>query len=388
MWLVKILFICTFFLKSFYILAETHNVDLAMIPNSVDSSENKNIKAFWKSIFRTNAFTDKSTTNTIVSTEIYGKLQWKLVNSMSFHAKALAMGKNGFTQSIYDRSDRNTGLHILEAFFEWNSMDMFLKIGNIQQSFLEAPLLITDRTFPSVLFRFPLTSTEQSKKLFFLFQGAIPDNASEVVRRETQIVRGAPLFATSSIFFQSSDFLSNSTVKDIFTLYYYYNISPAVADRSRVYGNTIERTGNDSSFRFQFLGLHNHLKWQKQIADLWLLELGIEYLYNFLAPDTYNEGGRFYGALYHNYENLMELKFTGEIFSNQSDTSIAYYNSEIYGHNNRRGVSARVQSHLFSSGLTIGVSTVYSQPINNPEQSPTGSAFSVSVFLLTNYVTI
>lgn len=357
-----------------------------MFPYLVEFQEEGSIQAYWKVAFKPKAFYNRTTVNTNISAEIYGKVRWELVEDLSFHTQILVLGRNGFTQSIYDRDDRVRGLNLLEGFFEWEaSSDLSLKIGNIQQNFLIAPLLISDRTFPSVMGELSLANNDQ---LSLLFRVAIPDNSSESVQRETQIIKGVPLFLISSLMFHSSDFLFDSSVRETFSLFHYYNLSPAVADKSRIYGNTIKRTGSDSTFAYPYLGLHNNISVQKLLSKFWIIELGLEFVYNFLAPDTKNEGMRIYSSLYHNYNNFMELKLIGELFANQSDSSVAYYNSETYGHNNRKGFLTKLQSHFYNSGITVGADFVYSDPINDPDKSPIGSAFSFSVFLKTNYVSI
>ena len=353
----------------------------------VNPQKENDLKAYWKTAFKTKMFSDKSTANSIVSTEIYSKLKWRLVDTLSFQTQGLIIGRSGFTQSIYEREDRVRGFYLLEGFFQWKLFpNVSMQLGNIQQSFLDAPLLITDKTFPSIIGKLSLNNPYGD--LFFLFQTAIPDNASEFVRRETQIVRGFPLFLTSSAVFHSPKFLLNSSVKEMITLFYYHNLSSAVADRSRIYGNTIERTGSDSTFKYPYFGIHNNLSMKMILSDLWILEMGGEFLYNFMAPNTYNEGMRIFSSAYHNYENFMEIQFIGEFFVNQSDTSVAYYNSELYGHNDRRGFLTKLQSHFYNSSLTLGVSFVYSLPINNPDKSPIGNSFSFIVSLMTNYIAI
>ena len=345
------------------------------------------IKAFWKAAISSKAFFDKSTANTVLGTEIYGRLEWELIETLSFQTQGLIIGRNGFTQAIYDRSDRVRGFYLLEGFFNWKMNPyLFIKVGNIQQDFLDAPLLITDKTFPSIIGKM-FFHKSSNIDLSLLFQIAIPDNATESVQRETQIVRGFPLFLTSSTFLEISDFL-NSNIEEKLTFFYYYNLPPAVADRSRIYGNTVRRTKSDSTFTHDFFGFHNHLSLRKKISKRWIFHIGGSFIYNFLAPDTFNEGMRIYSSLYHNYENIMEVKIIGEIFSNQSDTSIAYYNSEIYGHNNRKGYAVKLQNHFYNSGLTLGISFVHSYPINNPQGSPIGLSNSLALFLMTNYISI
>ncbi len=353
-----------------------------------ESQKTSPIEASWKTAFKAQKFDDnRSTKGSIVSTEIYGKINWDVAPSVFFQAQGLIIGRNGFTRTIYDRDDRLNGLYLFEGFFHWSAQpNLFLRFGNIQQGFLEAPLLITDKTFPSFMGSFALHSSPLYS-LSLLLQAAIPDNASEMIRRDYQL-KGEPLFLTSSAKLEWPDAPFESALKNTLTLFHYHSLSSAVAEQSRIYGNTIDRTGSDSTFKHAFLGFHNHLNIKKKLSDVWILELGLESLQNLAAKNASSEGMRIYGSAYHNYKDFAEIKYRGELFANQSDSSVAYYNSEVYGHNNRQGLLAGLQSHFYSSGLTFGLSFVYSSPINQPDQNPVGPLYSVIFSVMTNYISI
>ena len=350
-----------------------------------DSQRIRGIEIFWKTAFKLRAFTDRSTTDAMVSTEIYGKLKWQVMDFLSFHNQSLIIGRSGFTQSIYERSDRRSGLHLIESYFDLETSFLTFRFGNIKQDFLKAPLLITDKTFPSLIQTISFDWQDKAKLSIFL-QQAMTDNAVESIRREPQIIKGVPLFLTSSFFLALNDFMSLNIAEN-FTLFYMTNLSPAIADRSRIYGNTIDLMQSDSRFKFKFFGFYNSLNFHKKLLEGWIFETGGDIIYNFLAPDTYNQGDRFYSSLYHNYKDFVELNLIFEYFANQSDTSVAYFNSELYGHNNREGSRLIFQSHFYSSGLTLGLSWTRSWPINK-NRSATGLANAVAFFLTSNYVPI
>ena len=350
-----------------------------------DSQRTHGIEAFWKTVFKLRAFSDRSTTDAMVSTEIYGKLKWQVMDFLSFHNQSLIIGRSGFTSSIYERSDRRSGLHLVESYFDLETSFLTFRFGNVNQDFLKAPLLITDKTFPSLI-QFISFDLQDKSKLAIFLQQAMTDNAVESVRRESQIIKGVPLFFTSSFFLDLNDFMGLNIAEN-FTLFYMTNLSPAIADQSRIYGNTIDFMKSDSRFRFKFFGFYNSLNFHKTLFGDWIFETGGDIIHNFSAPDTYNQGERLYSSLYHNYKGFAELKLTLEYFANQSDTSVAYFNSELYGHNNREGSRLIFQSHFYSSGLTLGLSWTRSWPINE-ERSATGFSSAIAFFLTSNYVPI
>ncbi|MDE0092212.1 MAG: hypothetical protein OXN83_02870 [Oligoflexia bacterium] len=356
--------------------------------NEFNLNESVNdVEAFWNTNYELKRFSSRSSIDTLVKIEFLGRLKWQLIDTLSIYTKGLIVGRSGHTQFIYDRSDRSGGFHLLEFFFQWSAFPNFSFLhGIIEQSFLSAPLLVTDKTFPSVIGEWSVDYLSDFD-LKFLLQLAIASNFTEKVERILQL-QEAPLFLTSSLFLDSQNNFFDVSIEEKLTVFHYYNLPPDVANRSRIYGNTIDGLSNNSVFRHSFFGVHNNLGFQKIFSDLWALSTGVEFIYNVMAPEAYNEGVRVYGSVYHNYKETMEIKLTGELFANQSDTSVAYYNSETYGHNNRRGVLARLENHFFRSGLTVETEFVYSEPINFAEQSTIKEAYSFSIALKTNDLAI
>ena len=198
-----------------------------------------------------------------------------------------------------------------------------------------------------------------------------------------------PFFFTGSLFLEieSHPKLFHSNVEDKLTFFYFTPLPPAVAKEGERDGNSILGHGSDAGLRFQFFGIHNNINWQLPIRDSWIIELGLDYLHNLGAPDTYNQGGRFYASLYHDLLGLMELKVMGEMFGNQSDSSVSFYNSWKYGHNNRQGFGVGLQGHFYQSGLTVGARYIYSHPIEVRRTSlEEGHYFSI--YIGTGYISI
>ena len=53
-------------------------------------------EAFWKVVFKTKYFYDRSGSDTALSTEHYGELKWQVLDSVSFNNQALLIGRSGF----------------------------------------------------------------------------------------------------------------------------------------------------------------------------------------------------------------------------------------------------------------------------------------------------
>ena len=357
----------------------------------VVSTDLSKIDFFWKASFQIQNFNDETTTNGVISTKIYGDLRWDLTEQISVQSQALFIGRNGFTQSIYDREDRSRGLYLLESFFEWKFRDSFFsfKFGNIEQSFLQAPLLMTDRTFPSFILNYSLEEFYNFKLSFFI-QTSIPDNAEESVRRETQIIRGFPSFSVLSFYLENSTLplLLEHYFSNRLMFFHYYNLSQAVAQRSRIYENTVDLTQSDSVFRYDYYGFHNHSNFKMVLSHFLAGEIGLEYMSNLGASSYINEGYRVYTSVSYNYKDFLEWKAVFEKFLNQSDSSVAYYNSEFYGHNARKGFALRLECYFYDSGMRIGTSFVNTKPIDKNNRTAIGPSNAISIFLTTNQIKI
>ena len=354
-------------------------------PSSMGVSTDK-ISPSGKTVFKMKVFSDESRSDAMFSTELYGRLRWQVLDKLSFYNQVILIGRSGFIQSLYDRGDRKNGLHLIESYFDIELPSFEIRVGNIKQDFLKAPFLVTDKTFPSLMEKISF-KIDKDIKLSLLFQQAIMDNSVESVKREGQLIRGFPLFLTSSLFLDWESFLETN-IEEKLTFFYMYNLSPALADRSRILGNTVNYEDSDSRFKYNFFGFYNRLAFYKKLSDKWILSLGGDLIYNFLAPDAFNQGERLYSSLYYNYQDVVEFKLTGEYFANQSDTSIAYFNSELYGHNNRIGGLASLTAHFYNSGMTLSLSYIGSDAINGGHKSATGFASTIALVLMSNYMSV
>ena len=332
----------------------------------------------------------RSWNDILFRTKLYGKVYWSLFDNLSVQTEGLLLGRKGSIQSVYGKEYRREGFNFLEFFFNYNYNSRFeIKFGVLNQDFLKAPLLMTDRTFPALQesFSFFLPKNITGR---FVFQQAIPNNADDDVKRASQLTPLPPLFFTGSAFLEtkSHPYLFNSNVRERLTFFYFTRLPSSVADqKGRIYGNSILNYGSDAGFLFDFYGIHNTLSWRIPFKDSWAVELEWDYLHNFGAESSFNKGGRYRLSLYHDFFNLIEFKLTGEVFGNQSDSSVAFYNSEIYGHNNRQGAGLILQGHFYQSGVTVGGRYLYARPIEGRRTSLEGSHY-FSIYIRTSYVSI
>ena len=350
--------------------------------------QQKNFKFSSKVRFNPYLVRRQDKNDNVFDAKMYGKVDWKFSDSLSIYSEGLLLGRHGSIQSVYQREYRSEGFNLLEIFLKYDYNSHFkIKFGSLYQNFLDAPLLVKDKTFPAfqeiVSFSLPWDVTGQ-----LIFQQAIPNNMDEDIQYFSQLTN-TPFFFTGSLFLETKSHpqLFYSNVEDKLTFFYFTPLPPTVARIGHRDGNSVSGDGSDAGLKFPFIGVHNNINWQFPIKDSWVVELGWDYLHNFGAPKTYNTGGRIYASLYHDFLELMELKVRGEIFGNQSDASVAFYNSWKYGHNNRQGAGLRLESHFYQSGLTVGGRYIYSYPIETRRTSlEEGHYFSI--YIGTGYISI
>ena len=351
----------------------------------------KPLSPSWKAHYSITSSHDRISGPGLLSkAEISGKFKWTILHNFSVNGEVLLVGRRGFIQSLYDRSDRRNGLHLVEGYFKWDILpDLFyIRLGDKKQDSFKAPLLMTDKTFSSLAAAgdFQLF---KNISLEGLLQISVPDNAIKSLKREINLSKEIPYVLTTSTVFEweKVPFLFDSILKNNLTFFYFTDLTSAVAKESKIGGNSIDKKKDDSEFRYKFYGLHNTFQTKTFISSNWIVEAGYDFLHNFGAPNKYNQGERFFASLYNNFQDFMEIKLTGAYFANQSDSSVAFYNTEDYGHNNRKGWFIKLENHLYESGITFGISYVDSIPINW-DTSQIQKSRSLMFFIGTNYVQI
>ena len=374
------------FIKFFWIL-----FCLAGWGEEVPETDKKPLDLSWKTRYSVTYSKGLSTgPGQLSKAEISGKFKWNALQNFSINGETLLIGRRGFIQSLYDRSDRKAGLHFVESYFKWNIIPelFYIRLGDKKQDFLNAPFLLTGKTFSSLAAGgdFQLSKNISIESLL---QISTADNATESIKRESNLSKIIPFVLTGSAFlsWEEIPFLFDSSLKNNLTFFYFTDLPSAVARKSVDGGNTIFKQKDGSEFMYKFHGFHNTAQVKAFVSTNWIVEVGYDFLHNFGAPDKYNQGERFFASLYNNFYDFMEIKLTGSYFANQSDSAVSFYNTEDYGHNNRKGWFMKLENHFYESGITLGLSYVNSIPINW-DISKIGKSQSLMFFIGTNYAQI
>lgn len=284
--------------------------------------------------------------------------QGKLANELFLRANAQMRFESGTTQSLYRELDQNNGLFIREAYADYRPFNFLrFKAGAISQQHLNAPLLVSRRSFPAVVEK--LVISKDNTALILKAQQAIPTSSSFDQERSDKEPQAS--FQTQTI--EGRAIFGNLMMKGFVTNFQFNNLPSKVAFDSSIFGNTVP--DNDvgfSNFVFdyagQVLGAEAILKF-----SAYEFGAGIQQIENQEAPEKFNTGRLgFVRALIPFGDDELEMKF--ENFFNESDSSVAFYNSALYGHNNRVGYSAFAKYSFRNRGFAINAGYVNSDVIN------------------------
>ncbi|GEM_PF-4301554 len=248
---------------------------------------------------------------------------------------------------------KHAGLHYKP--FSWAR----LRAGALNQSFIDMPLLVESRAFPALQQKFIYSGT--SFKVGLTLQQAVPTSRS----LSTKIVEDE-----DTPYFVSETLETKVKLGDRFsaglkgTYFAFYQLPSVVAEQSGRHGNVVDEISvNQSYFRDPFQGYTVTLKGEYYRPGRNAV-ISYSYLENSYSETEDNTG--FLAALDFPIaigKSDVILRF--EQFNLGATASPAYYNSYIYGHNNRQGYAAGLAMDLKSIGFQVAIRYVDSEVIES-----------------------
>lgn len=292
---------------------------------------------------------------------VSGRLRHALLEPLELQAEFGASMQSGYAQSRFGDQVPSSEVALQEALIQYKpARGLAFLVGAINQRHLQAPLLVSGRAFPGVLEKVLLGNRKINIEL--RAQQAIPTSttlSSKAV--ETEVT---PSFFTETLILSLRPHEAFQ-MKGYATHFQFRDLPSAVAFDSALYGNTlIETSPKTSRFRYQFEGwlAGGELKWQLTSYLAWAITG--QMIQNSQAPDTYKNaqitGMDFELKVPHD----IDIKPGAEVFFAESDVTPGYYNSSDYGHNNRSGWSAKLDTVFNKEKFRIGARFVQSNLIN------------------------
>ena len=323
----------------------------------------------------------------VIRTRVNSKIITRFTESFSAEAEFELLTGTGSIQKIYQRIGETEGVTQREVLLSYKATNwLTIRGGVINQRFLDAPLLLTKIPFPSIVENVELFKGEEHH-LSLIFQQAIPTTFSDSHSIYTQELTKTPLLITKSFFW-------NYNPKSFYKInfkgtFFHYNPLPSdIAAQSWFYGNSIEGEPA-TTFKYRYTGFHIGLEPSFQIFPNLGLKIKIHYINNISKMkegDHFNQGELYSIQLPFDVTENIRIIPIFEYFTNQSNASVGYYNSERYGHSNRTGYVGELIISFYNRNLEVGFRHLNSREVVEKGINP--KQFYYFLFLRTNYVNI
>tara|TARA_B100001248_G_scaffold262708_1_gene261270 strand:+ start:200 stop:1306 length:1107 start_codon:yes stop_codon:yes gene_type:complete len=281
-----------------------------------------------------------------------------LADQQSFVFDVVGIQEFGTSQSRFGENVPSNGIFANEAYFQWLRKRWTVEAGVINQGWLENELLFENQPFPAIKMQYDWRK-EEDKRLSLFAQLAMP--TSTRIKTRTTANQKEP----TSMVLGSEYFRNKAEYKGKMKFYYYSlnNLPSEVAVESSVFGNSVTiPSASTARFDEEFQGFAFVFDLELFQEDLvWLLAL--KTLQNTTTESGYGFGQVVkLGARYKFYKREVTTNFV--YFFNESDTSVASYNSYKYGHNNRLGYGLEAKLR-YQENVDILLEVLSSDTIND-----------------------
>lgn len=308
------------------------------------SSQGKSIKTNYgvRSSMEIRAFTveSKQVNAKVFRYRMLFEKDMDIVDSLTVNIKGgfdLEAGSN--SSSVIDEYAPQNQFVLKNASLDWNPLYFLsFKAGALNQGRTH-PLLKPNAPFIGVSEKLEINITDKHS-FYIRLQQLIPNNYF-LANRIGSILgdQGTPSYFEETVGTKlTGDLLSLAAEVAHFK---YSDLSPTVAYQSQFIGNSISGGGElNSDFLYDFEGYSFYSHAEIHFTSDFGVDLSGRYIYNDKAPDNRNTG----------YTLSAGLKLYDKIiyfgsFENKSDSSPAFYNSSVYGHNNMSGYAIAFRTY-------------------------------------------
>jgi hypothetical protein len=281
-----------------------------------------------------------------------GVLRHELSSGLYMNIDASALTSVGYSQIVYvNAAAPAASLMLNEASLEFQPVHLFkLRAGALNQSAYNDPIFLNSIAFPGA--EETLKFDFDKFSLAFQSEQAIP-TSSTTAPVETQTY-GVPSFFLSRVEMSSrgrTGLLGSAHVG-----YFAFNNLPAeVAQESRLLGNTVSGLGvQGAQFAYNYAGYESgvNLRFVTAGSSLTPMVYG-NWVNNLQVPASMGQG--LLGGVGLGMQLTGDLTLTPrfELFELDSDSSPAFYNVTMYGHNNYAGESAVISLAFAKSKINV-----------------------------------
>ena len=362
-----------------------HDPEIQEKRNKVIGSQSNTFESWWKIDLEGFLSKDDLDYTQVIRTKINTKIITQFMDSFFAKAEFELFTSSGSIQKIYQRIGESNGISQREILLLWKATNwLTIQLGAVNQGFLRSPLLLGDIPFPSLVENIELFKGEQHS-LSLSLQEAIPTTFSDKHSLRVQSLAKTPLLLTSS-FFWNYDPKSFYKVTLNSTIFHYNPLPSDIALASKFYGNTVVH--QPSIFKYRYTGIYIGLEPSFQIFPKLGVKLKAHYIHNIKnTASNYNRGELYSLQIPFDITENIRITPVFEYFRNQPDSSVAYYNSERYGHSNRTGFVGEVILNFYNRNIELGFRHLRSSAFKESGSLKKEQVYYL-FFLRTNYAKI
>jgi len=291
----------------------------------------------WQARLANDHFVNDTDEANLVKTSLGFRGEMKLLENLTLNSDFNFYWSTGRAQSWYGADGYSTGLNFNQAIIKFSPISFVeLQAGAISLSDLRSPLLVASGPFPGVFAKLSFAGNDLVDFGFSALY-SLPTSRSlnsDRIEKEAEpsfIALTSTLATGKSFDLLGADF--------IFSFYKYNNLPSKVAYESSIKGNSVVlNTDADSRFIYKYQGISAGIGGFFTFLEKYKLTAHYTYLLNTDGPNSGNRGEIVQiGCDIPLMKHLLTPFF--ELFYNEADSSVAYYNSTSYGNNNRQGIS-------------------------------------------------
>lgn len=302
----------------------------------------------------------------------------ELSPSLSARLKASAIVSTGYAQSQFGDNVGKSGFYLQEALMNWRLMDtsiarLYLSGGAIDQGQFEAPLFIDKNAFPGLKQTLILGNSKEFKIKVWA-QQTIP--VSKNLSTKAIDAEVTPSFYSETASLEVKPFEALKLDAGV-THFAFNNLPSATALESVSYGNTVTEIGpNSSRFKFGFNGVMAQAGINVLIAPRFSWDSRGYAVQNMAADEGYRNAQLIQTGFKIGLPGEVDLTPSIATFFSEDDAVPGFYNSSRAGHNNRKGMAAKVEVFFQRQRFKVESEFVDAELINpNINQSRQQSLF-------------
>lgn len=276
---------------------------------------------------------DQQTEARVVSFSFFANIKQTIVDGVEAQVIAGGVLETGSNESLFvDEFKPRQDLVLKEASLNYQPIEQIsLKAGALNQGEYKSPLLLTDSAFVAAQeslnfeigdysFGFFLTQSVPSNHFLTNRLGSVDEGAPSL------LMEGIRLHLAGDVMFFKAQVMR----------FQYNNLSANVAYSSQFLGNSTGGSSQSTTFfLYDYQGYNASFDLGFNINEQSSFYIRGQYLYNDKAPDGRNTGYLLSAGI-----EINNFKLSVDYFDNESDSSPSFYNSPLFGHNDRDGYGA------------------------------------------------